>query len=49
MREGERRLDRLRALLVRTAADAGGAPLALLGPMTHHAMSAAVADPARID
>ncbi|MGW2708089.1 hypothetical protein ACWC4J_03700 [Streptomyces sp. NPDC001356] len=47
--ESERRLDELRTLLVRTATDAGGGLLALLGPSTQHALSAALTDPARLD
>ncbi|MEU6145679.1 hypothetical protein ABZ848_35740 [Streptomyces sp. NPDC047081] len=47
--ESERRLHELRALLVRTATDAGGGLLALLGPTTQHAMHAALTDPTRVD
>lgn len=45
--ESERHLDELRTLLVRTVTDSGGALLALLGPSTRHALSAALTDPAR--
>ncbi|MGW3627525.1 hypothetical protein [Streptomyces sp. NPDC000880] len=47
--ESNRRLHELRTLLVRTATDAGGGLLALLGPTTQHAMTAALADPSRIN
>lgn len=47
--ESERRLSELRTLLVRTATDGGGGLLALLGPSTQRALSAALADPARVD
>lgn len=47
--ESEHRRDELRTLLVRTATDSGGGLLALLGPSTQHALSAALADPARLD
>jgi transcriptional regulator with XRE-family HTH domain len=47
--ESERRLGELRTLLVRTATGSGGGLLALLGPQTEHALSAALADPARFD
>ncbi|MFI0188483.1 hypothetical protein ACH4PW_13115 [Streptomyces sp. NPDC017082] len=47
--ESERHLDELRTLLVRTVTDSGGALLALLGPSTRHALSAALTDPARFD
>ncbi|MEU1147439.1 hypothetical protein ACFYO9_10385 [Streptomyces sp. NPDC005863] len=47
--ENEQRLDELRTLLVRTATDAGGGLLALLGPTTEVALSAALADPSRAD
>ncbi|MFC5659096.1 hypothetical protein [Streptomyces nogalater] len=47
--ESEYRLDELRTLLVRTATDNGGGLLALLGPSTQYALSAALADPARLD
>lgn len=47
--EGERQLQELRALLVRTATDSGGGLLALLGPKTQRAMTEALTDPARID
>ncbi|WP_172624904.1 hypothetical protein [Streptomyces griseofuscus] len=47
--ESEYRLDELRTLLVRMATDSGGGLLALLGPATQHALSAALADPARLD
>ncbi|GAA2661325.1 hypothetical protein [Streptomyces vastus] len=47
--ESEHRLHELRTLLVRTATDAGGSLLALLGPTTQHALTAALADPSRLD
>ncbi|MFH9964916.1 hypothetical protein ACH4PR_26570 [Streptomyces mirabilis] len=47
--ESERRLHELRALPVRTATDAGGGLLALLGPATQHALTAAFADTSRIN
>ncbi|MFE0132955.1 hypothetical protein ACFWY6_15500 [Streptomyces sp. NPDC059037] len=47
--ESERRLGELRTLVVRTTTDAGGGLLALLGPSTQAALSAALADPARLD
>ncbi|MDQ1024791.1 hypothetical protein QF035_002373 [Streptomyces umbrinus] len=47
--ESERRLHELRALLVRTATDAGGGLLALLGPTTQRAMTAALAEPSHVD
>ncbi|MER5960574.1 hypothetical protein [Streptomyces sp. NPDC001893] len=47
--ESEQRLYELRTLLVRTATDAGGGLLALLGPTTECALSAALADPSRVD
>ncbi|MFD0393773.1 hypothetical protein ACFQ3Z_20785 [Streptomyces nogalater] len=47
--ESEYRLDELRTLLVRTATDSGGGLLALLGPSTQRALSAALADPTRLD
>ncbi|MFD8723940.1 hypothetical protein ACFV2H_39800 [Streptomyces sp. NPDC059629] len=47
--ESERQLHELRALLLRTATDAGGGLLALLGPTTQHAMHEALADPTCID
>ncbi|WP_201450945.1 MULTISPECIES: hypothetical protein [Streptomyces] len=47
--ESTRRLDELRALLVRTATDGGGGLLALLGPSTQRALSSALADPSRLD
>lgn len=46
--ESERRLGELRTLLVRTATDRGGL-LALLGSSTQAALSAALADPSRLD
>ncbi|EYT84010.1 hypothetical protein CF54_03925 [Streptomyces sp. Tu 6176] len=47
--ESERRLGELRTLLVRTATEAGGGLLALLGPSTQLALSAALSDPGRLD
>ncbi|MFJ9035696.1 hypothetical protein ACIRF8_03785 [Streptomyces sp. NPDC102406] len=47
--ESERRLGELRTLVVRTTTDAGGGLLALLGPSTRTALSAALADPTRLD
>jgi transcriptional regulator with XRE-family HTH domain len=47
--ESEQRLAELRTLLVRTATDAGGGLLALLGPSTQVALSTALADPSRLD
>ncbi|MEW2161294.1 hypothetical protein AB0950_39870 [Streptomyces sp. NPDC007189] len=47
--DSERRLDELRTLLVRTATNDGSGLLALLGPSTQHALSAALADPSRLD
>ncbi|MFF3497049.1 hypothetical protein ACFYWS_37610 [Streptomyces sp. NPDC002795] len=47
--ESEQHLDELRTLLVRTSTDAGGGLLALLGPTTEAALSAALADPSRVD
>ncbi|MGW4412425.1 hypothetical protein ACWEJ6_51115 [Nonomuraea sp. NPDC004702] len=45
----EQRLNELRALVLRTATDTGVELLALLGPSTRAAMSAALADPTRLD
>ncbi|MEU7061483.1 hypothetical protein [Streptomyces sp. NPDC046197] len=47
--ESEQRLEQLRSLLVRTMTSAGGQLLALLGPSTQQALSAALADPSRLD
>ncbi|MET9428210.1 hypothetical protein [Streptomyces sp. NPDC003036] len=47
--ESERRLTELRALLVRTATDSGAGLLALLGPATQDALTAALADSDRVD
>lgn len=47
--ESEWRLGELRTLLVRTATDGGGGLLALLGPSTQRELSAALADPGRLD
>ncbi|MFD1540677.1 hypothetical protein [Nonomuraea guangzhouensis] len=47
--DSERRLGELRTLLVRTATDTGGGLLALLGPPMQGALSAALADPSRLD
>ncbi|MEV3855034.1 hypothetical protein AB0J38_11990 [Streptomyces sp. NPDC050095] len=47
--ESERRLGELRTLVVRTTTDAGGGLLALLGPSTQSALSAVLAEPARLD
>ncbi|MFF1483159.1 hypothetical protein ACIGZH_01550 [Streptomyces sp. NPDC058319] len=47
--ESEHRLGELRTLLVRTTTDAGGDLLALLGPATQSALSAALTDPGRLD
>ncbi|MFF0771005.1 hypothetical protein ACFYUK_19120 [Nonomuraea wenchangensis] len=43
------RMDELRALLVRTVTDSGVELLALLGPSTQASLSAALADPSRLD
>ncbi|MEV0617539.1 hypothetical protein AB0I81_29755 [Nonomuraea sp. NPDC050404] len=43
------RLDELRTILVRTMTDAGAELLALLGPPTQASLSAALADPSRLD
>lgn len=47
--ESRQRLDELRTLLVRTTTNVGGSLLALLGPTTQRALSAAIADPAQLD
>ncbi|MEU7646783.1 hypothetical protein [Streptomyces huasconensis] len=47
--ESERQLEELRTLLVRVTTAEGGEMLALLGPSTQVALSAAFADPARLD
>ncbi|WP_217167095.1 hypothetical protein [Streptomyces sp. AC512_CC834] len=47
--ESERRLDELRTLLMRTATDTGAGMLALLGPSAEDGLSAALADPGRLD
>ncbi|MFF0737726.1 hypothetical protein ACFYVK_39705 [Streptomyces chartreusis] len=47
--ESQLRLGELRTVLVRTTTDAGGGLLALLGPATEGALTAALADPARVN
>ncbi|MFE6163862.1 hypothetical protein ACFQ7F_33670 [Streptomyces sp. NPDC056486] len=47
--ESERRLLELRSLLIRTATDAGGGLLALLGPTTRRDMTEALTDPTTAD
>ncbi|WP_212909687.1 hypothetical protein [Streptomyces sp. TS71-3] len=47
--ESERRLNELRTLLVRTATDRTSGLLVLLGPSTQRVLSAALADPSKLD